>query len=145
LTATPTWHMKALPSKIAPAANRADPYYLTPEHRAWREAVIARAGGVCEWPGCGRREARICWAITRSRSKTIPPRSSTFGNGWCLCARHHSLKTARARSDRFDGPGDKILATSAPRNRTHPHPEIFYRRREFFDLFSIFDFLSMLF
>ena len=32
-----------LPPKVA------DAHYATPEHRAWRTAVIARASGVCEW------------------------------------------------------------------------------------------------
>ena len=35
-----------LPPKIA------EPFYLTPKHRAWRAAV-------CEWPNCGQREPRM--------------------------------------------------------------------------------------
>ena len=42
-----------LPAKVA------EPFYSTPAHRAWRTAVIARANGACEWPGCGRREPRM--------------------------------------------------------------------------------------
>src|SRR5581483_7151344 len=36
-----------------------DPHYLSPEHRRWRSEVIRRAGGRCEFPGCGRAEPRM--------------------------------------------------------------------------------------
>ena len=75
----------------------AEPHYLTPEHRAWRNAVIDRAGGVCEWPGCGRREPRMFADHIVERKDG----GDDFGAGQCLCGRHHSLKTAKARSERF--------------------------------------------
>ena len=77
----------------------ADPHYLTPEHRAWRAAVIARAGGVCEWPGCGRREPRMFADHIRERKDGGA--ELDLSNGQCLCGKHHSLKTARARAERF--------------------------------------------
>jgi hypothetical protein len=37
----------AEPRAVKPPPKTADPFYLTPEYRAWREVVIARAGRRC--------------------------------------------------------------------------------------------------
>jgi 5-methylcytosine-specific restriction enzyme A len=77
----------------------ADPFYSSAEHRAWRELVISRAGGVCEWPGCSRREPRMFADHIVERKDggaDLDPR-----NGQCLCGRHHTMKTAQARGERF--------------------------------------------
>jgi len=39
---------------VEPPHRQADAYYASSERRAWRAAVIRRAGGRCERPGCGR-------------------------------------------------------------------------------------------
>ncbi len=82
-----------------PPAKRADPHYLSAEHRRWRDAVIARAQGHCQWPGCGRREPRMfADHIDELRDGGA---ALDLANGQCLCGRHHSLKTARTRATRL--------------------------------------------
>ena len=76
----------------------ADPFYLSPEYRAWRTTVVARAGGVCQWPGCGRAERRMFAdhiVERRDGGADLDP-----ANGQCLCGSHHTLKTAAARAAR---------------------------------------------
>jgi len=74
-------------------------HYRTPEHRAWREAVIARAGGRCELPGCGRADGRMYADHIRELKDGGAPLD--LANGQCLCPSHHSLKSARARKARM--------------------------------------------
>ena len=75
----------------------ADPRYLTPEHRAWREGVIARAGGRCQHPGC-RRSGRFADHIVELKDggAALDP-----ANGQYLCGSHHTLKTAARRAARL--------------------------------------------
>lgn len=78
---------------------RVDAELMTPEHRAWRAVVIARTGGMCQWPGCGRVERRMFADHIRERKDggaLYDP-----DNGQCLCGSHHSLKTARERERRL--------------------------------------------
>ena len=79
---------------------KADPFYLTPEYRAWREAVIARAGGVCQAEGCGRRERRMfADHIVEIRDGGA---RLDLANGQCLCGSCHTAKTARERQKRLN-------------------------------------------
>ncbi|RBP03821.1 HNH endonuclease [Roseiarcus fermentans] len=77
----------------------AAPWYGMPEHKAWRAEVIARAGGVCQGPGCGRREQRMfadhIVEIRDGGGLTDP------ANGQCLCGSCHTAKTAAARAARM--------------------------------------------
>lgn len=84
--------------RARPPPKEADPWYATPEHRAWRDGVIARAGGRCEEPGCGRTERRMFADHIRELRDGGDPLDPV--NGRCLCGRCHSLKTARARAAR---------------------------------------------
>jgi hypothetical protein len=84
---------------VRPAPKTADPYYGSPEHRAWRAQVIARAGGRCEWLGCGRRERRMFADHVIERRDGGA--ATDLANGQCLCAQHHAIKTARARTSRL--------------------------------------------
>lgn len=79
-----------LPAKFA------DPHYLTPEHRAWRTAVMARARYRC---ACGDR-ARYADHIIELRDGG-PPLDPA--NGEALCARCHAHKTHTARLRRQQG------------------------------------------
>jgi hypothetical protein len=85
---------------------RAEPHYLTAEHRAWRAAVISRAGGRCE---AVDDQGRRCWRSEANRHRMFAdhiieltddgaPLDPT--NGRCLCASHHTLKTNRERDAR---------------------------------------------
>jgi 5-methylcytosine-specific restriction protein A len=90
-------------SRVKPPAKQADPYYLSPEHRAWRELVIRRADGRCEWVDdgivCGRREKRM-FANHIVEIRDDPSRRLDPTNGNCLCGRHHTLWTNRQRQAR---------------------------------------------
>jgi 5-methylcytosine-specific restriction enzyme A len=92
--------LRALPSRISAPAKIADPIYASPEHKAWRRAVINRAGGTCQHPGCikGYPEHRLHAdhiVELRDGGEPFDP-----ANGQALCDEHHSLKTARARAER---------------------------------------------
>ncbi|MFT4098615.1 MAG: HNH endonuclease signature motif containing protein [Rhodoblastus sp.] len=87
-------------SVVEIAPKRADAELLTPEHRAWRAIVIARAGGMCQWPGCGRVERRM-FADHIVERKDGGARYDP-DNGQCLCGSHHSLKTAQERARRLN-------------------------------------------
>jgi hypothetical protein len=98
---------------VPPEPKRADPHYLSPEHRGWRDAVISRAGGRCQWVERGLRcekaapQHRMFADHISERADAGDPFDPA--NGQCLCGRHHSLKTARARAARAG------LAPPAPR------------------------------
>jgi 5-methylcytosine-specific restriction protein A len=81
-----------------PAPKVADALYSTPEYRAWRNKVITRALGRCQWPGCTRAEPRMFADHIIEVKDGGAPYDPT--NGQCLCGRHHSLKTARVRAAR---------------------------------------------
>src|ERR1051326_1294474 len=74
-----------------PAQKRAIPIYTSSAHRAWRNAVIASAGGRCQWPECGRAEKRLF----ADHIVELQDDGAAFdvANGQCLCGRHHTMKT----------------------------------------------------
>ena len=86
-----------------PAQKVADPELLTPEHKAWRHEVLKRAGWKCQAPGCiahGRRGGVRLYVDhiveRRDGGAVLDP-----ANGQALCAKHHSEKTAQARTVRM--------------------------------------------
>ena len=85
-----------------PEDKQAAPHYATPEHKAWRAAVIARAGGTCQWPDCGRRERRM-FADHIDEIQDAPGKKLEPENGQCLCGAHHTIKTNQARARRQAG------------------------------------------
>ena len=85
-----------------PEDKQAAPHYATPEHKAWRAAVIARAGGACQWPDCGRRERRM-FADHIDEIQDAPGKKLEPENGQCLCGAHHTIKTNQARARRQAG------------------------------------------
>lgn len=87
-----------------PIEKKADAELLTPEHRAWRNQVLQRAGFRCEAIDDGRRcdvvaPARLFADHIIERKDGGAPLD--VENGQCLCGRHHSLKTAAARGERM--------------------------------------------
>ena len=71
-------------------------HYLTPEHKAWRSAVVARAGGCCQ--ACGRSGVRLyADHVVELRDGGAPLDPS---NGQALCGACHTRKTAAARAVR---------------------------------------------
>jgi hypothetical protein len=90
--------------RVKPPPKAAASVYGSPEYRAWREAVIARAGRRCEATDNGRRCRK---AEPRSRMFADHKRELSDGgapfdpqNGQCLCGAHHTAKTAKARAAR---------------------------------------------
>lgn len=90
-------------SRVAPQPKTVDPHYLTPEHAAWRAAVLRRAGYRCEGLACGAKGVKLyadhVVELRDGGSKTDP------ANGQALCARCHARKTARARAQRHGATG----------------------------------------
>lgn len=82
----------------------ADAELLTPEHRAWRQAVMHRAGWRCEAVENGYR----CTAAhpVRLFADHIAERKDGGAaldpdNGMALCGTHHARKTQATRAERF--------------------------------------------
>lgn len=100
---------KASGRTVALEPKRADPFYLTPQYRAWREAVIDRAGRRCEHidAATGRRcdKAEPAHRLFADHIVEVRDDGARYDirNGMCLCGHHHSLKTARARQHRAAG------------------------------------------
>ena len=84
-----------------PMPKAADSHYQTAEHRAWRAAVLRRAGGICEAPTCGRSGVRLFADHVRELRDGGAP--FDLANGRALCGACHSRKTAEARADRMKG------------------------------------------
>lgn len=79
-----------LPPKVA------DKAYLTPEHRAWSQAVIARARGACQ--DCNRTGVRLF--ADHVRELRDGGAAHDIANGRALCQSCHGRKTARERARR---------------------------------------------
>ena len=89
-----------LDTRVAkPSPKEVDPFYLSKDYRIWREAVIKRAGGRCQYPGCDRKEARMFAdhiVERKDNGAELDP-----SNGQCLCGKHHTLKTSMTRAKRM--------------------------------------------
>lgn len=98
---------KATGRTIAIEAKQVDPFYLSAEHRAWREHVIARAGARCEAIENGVRCSKASPAHRMFANHIKERRDGGAdldpSNGECLCGRHHTIVTARARAARARG------------------------------------------
>lgn len=89
---------------VALPPKQADPHYLRPAHKAWRTLVLRRAGYRCEAIDQGNRCTRA-WPAYRMYADHIVEIKdggslTDLGNGQCLCAPHHKLKTDAVRSRR---------------------------------------------
>jgi len=101
--------LSTIDTRVArPAVKRADPELLTGNHRAWRNAVLSRAGHRCEWMEHGVRCERSA-PQHRLYADHITERKDggaalDASNGQCLCPSHHGLKTFRERARRMARP-----------------------------------------
>jgi 5-methylcytosine-specific restriction enzyme A len=90
---------------IRQQAKKVDPLYVSSEHRAWRIAVCSRAAWQCEAVEDGRRCEKAAPAnrMFADHIREVADEGDRFdpANGQCLCGRHHTLKTARARAARL--------------------------------------------
>lgn len=91
---------------IALEPKQPDAIYATPEYRAWRETVIARAGRRCEDVGSdGKRctKAEPDHRMFADHIVEMRDGGSPFDitNGKCLCGSHHTVKTQAERAKRM--------------------------------------------
>jgi hypothetical protein len=93
-----------------------EPFYQSAPYLAWREYVITRAGRRCEAIDdnhrCDKAEPHhrlFADHITERRDggSDLDPT-----NGQCLCAKHHAIKTSRARAARAADRGFKSSSRS---------------------------------
>ena len=88
---------------------RADPFYHSAGHEAFRHAVLSRAGYRCEWIEDGKRcekaapQHRLFADHIKERRDGGDPYDPN--NGMCLCGSHHTIKTARERARRMAANG----------------------------------------
>lgn len=88
-------HIAAMPAK------QADSHYSTPEHRAWRAAVIAKAGGRCQDPECatpGRGARLFADHVVELRDGGA---AADPANGMARCGACHTRKTIAERAKRM--------------------------------------------
>jgi hypothetical protein len=91
--------------RVKPPAKKAASIYQTPEFKAWRAAVVERAGGRCE---AINPDGKRCWKAApyhrmfADHRREIRDGGAPFDveNGQCLCGAHHTAKTMEARAQR---------------------------------------------
>jgi hypothetical protein len=90
---------------VKPEAKSTEPFYLTKEYRAWRRAVVARAGRQCQWLDSGRRCRRAEPEHRMFADHVVEMRDGgkpyDIANGMCLCNSHHVKKTYQQRAKRM--------------------------------------------
>ena len=88
-----------------PAVKTAERELLTGEHKAWRTAVLQRAGYRCEWVERGLRCERAAPTHRLYADHVVERQDGgaalDVANGQILCGQHHGLKTFRDRSKRM--------------------------------------------
>lgn len=95
---------------VKPEPKRADPFYLSPEYRAWREQVIARAGRRCEdidqhtGKRCTKAEPHHRMFADHIVEAKDGGAKYDPANGKCRCGSHHTSKTAASRAARLASP-----------------------------------------
>jgi hypothetical protein len=96
---------------VAPETKWTDPFYLTPAYRAWRVAIVTRAGFRCEDIdiNTGQRCTKM-WPEHKLIADHIRERVDGGAdldpaNGMCRCFSHHQVKTMKARAERHGRPG----------------------------------------
>lgn len=91
-----------------PAPKMADAELLTAEHRAFRSAVLKRAGWRCEvvenGVRCPNRHPRFKLYADHVRERQDGGDLFDPANGLCRCASHHTLKTNQERAKRQIAP-----------------------------------------
>lgn len=92
-----------------PQNKQVDQELKGPDYERWRFEIIKRAGYRCQAVDSGTR----CPVKAPSRlfaDHIIERRDGgellDLDNGQCLCGRHHTLKTARARAERMKDSSD---------------------------------------
>lgn len=86
--------------RVKPPPKRADGELLTSGHKAWRDAVIARARGLCQ--GVDHKGDRAGHRLVADHVKERRDGGAALdpANGAALCWSCHTLKTLRERAKR---------------------------------------------
>lgn len=85
-----------------PPPKEADPYYQSPEHRAWAAQVIARANGRCQDPRCTTRHYPGLRLIADHKDEIKDDGAKLDpANGLARCWPCHTRKTNEARAARM--------------------------------------------
>ena len=91
-----------------PPPKEADPELLTPEHRAWRAHVLARAGYRCEvienGKRCERRAPEHRMVADHIIERADGGALYDPANGMCMCVPHNTAKGIGARAKRLAAP-----------------------------------------
>lgn len=89
---------------VKPPEKVVDDYYNTPEHKAWRVAVLRKAGWQCEkivdGMRCPRKYPDRLFADHKVERGDDPSKALDVDNGQCLCGAHHTEKTHAERVKR---------------------------------------------
>jgi 5-methylcytosine-specific restriction enzyme A len=104
---------------IRPPQKVKEAIYDTPQFRAWRAQVVARAGGRCEAEDNGRRCNKAQPAHRMYSDHIVELRDGghpfDLNNGQCLCAVHHEKKTFVARQRRTELWSGSLIQPYLPR------------------------------
>lgn len=91
-----------------PPLKEADAELLTAEHRAFRSAVLKRAGWRCEvvenGVRCPNRHPRFKLYADHIKERQDGGDLFDPENGLCRCASHHTIKTNEERAKRLAAP-----------------------------------------
>lgn len=92
---------------VKPMPKVADAELQTTEHRQWREQVLINAGFRCQAIEDGQRCDRRAPEHRMFADHVVERRDGGAPldplNGQCLCGKHHTMKTVRARTERLRG------------------------------------------
>jgi 5-methylcytosine-specific restriction protein A len=122
--------LRTLPQRLKPATIARAPFpkseggknaahYQSPEHKAWRIAVLSRDGFTCA--KCGAHDPGV--RLIADHIVEIEDGGAPLDpdNGQTLCGRCSNVKTARARQARLERPasprGDQMSRPLGPANR----------------------------
>ena len=87
--------------RVRPPPKAAAPIYGTPQYKAWRAAVVARAGGRCQDPLCRNPPRRTRLFADHIMELRDGGEAFALSNGMARCGSCHSRKTAAERARRM--------------------------------------------
>ncbi len=87
--------------KVKTPPKTVEPFYTTPEYKAWQAEVIARANGRCQDPHC-KNPNRIGIRLFADHVDEVKDGGAPYdpANGLARCGSCHTRKTAEARARR---------------------------------------------
>ena len=89
--------------RVRPPPKTVEPWYLTPEHKAWAAEVIMRAGNRCQDRTCKARHypGQRLFADHIKERRDRPDLALDPTNGRALCGSAHGRKTVAERAKRM--------------------------------------------